>query len=357
MPGREARLAEQRRLLVAGDARHRHREPGGTRRVGDPEAATARANLGQARARDAEQVEQLVGPVAGVDVEEHGAAGVRRLGGVHAGEVPQDPRVDGAEREVGRRRRRRPRRAATRAWWPRSRGRARARCAPAPAARRRRRAARRSGPRCGGPATRWRGGGADRCARSHTTTVSRWLVMPMPTTVSPSSAGDHLAEGVLHRRARCRRGRARPNRAAGSAGGTRGRRRRGSRRRRRPRPCARRSCPASMARTTSATFRVLSAGRRRARGRRRGAGAGTRTRACVRRRVASPAPAAAGRCGHGAELERRSMGTSSSTSPRSGGHDDASVVERDLPVVTATEQPTTRPATTLVYHAPPCRMP
>ena len=79
-----------------------------------PEAAARRAHLREARRRDVEQREQLGRPRQRVDVEEQRAARVRRFGGMHAarrasGEVPEDPRVDGAERERRRRVRRRPR--------------------------------------------------------------------------------------------------------------------------------------------------------------------------------------------------------------------------------------------------------
>ena len=37
----------------------------------------------------------------------------------------------------------------------------------------------RKAPRCAGPARRWRCGSACRSARSQTTIVSRWLVMPI----------------------------------------------------------------------------------------------------------------------------------------------------------------------------------
>ena len=100
----------------------RHAEPAARRQR--PRAGTRRGT--------SNSVAQLVGPRARADVVEHRAARVRRVGRVHAavgaaGEVPQDPRVDGAEREVGVGRRRRRRAAATRASSPRSTGRARAR--------------------------------------------------------------------------------------------------------------------------------------------------------------------------------------------------------------------------------------
>ena len=103
--GLEARLAEQRRLLITGDAAHGHVEPGGGRGCRHPEAPATGSDLGETRAWYAEERAQLVGPAVRVDVVQERAAGVRRVGRVHAavgpaGEAPEDPAVDGAEREV-----------------------------------------------------------------------------------------------------------------------------------------------------------------------------------------------------------------------------------------------------------------
>ena len=84
--------------------------------------------------------------------------------------------------------------------------------------------------------------GPTRSRRSHTTTVSRWLVMPIAGDRLAVERGDDLGERRPGPRARCRRRRARPSRAAGSAAGTRGTRVARGGRRRRPRRCARRSC-------------------------------------------------------------------------------------------------------------------
>ena len=63
--------------------------------------------VGQHRARDAEDAQQLVVPVEGLQVHQHGAAGVGDVGGVDAavgaaGEVPQHPGVGVAEEGVAR---------------------------------------------------------------------------------------------------------------------------------------------------------------------------------------------------------------------------------------------------------------
>ena len=149
-----------------------------------------------------------------------------------AGELPEHPRVDGAEREVGVGRRRRPRAAATTSFDRREvrvehePGRARG-----SSARARRRAARRSVRRCAGPATRSRGARGRPVRRSQTTTVSRWFVMPIAAIglARVAQLGRDLGErldrdapdvvGVVLD----------PARAAGSAAGTRGTTRRAGR--------------------------------------------------------------------------------------------------------------------------------
>ena len=185
----EAGLSEQGGLLIAQDARDRHAGGQWPAGGGHAEPTARRAHLGQAAARHAEQVDQLGRPGEALDVEQQRAAGVRRLGGVHpagaAGQLPQHPGVDGAHGQVGPGLDAALPGAATRAWWPRSRGRAPA-GGPAhqvevPGARSssQRPAVRRSCqtmrpvPRpagCAGP----------------TTTVSRWLVMPTAATAASS---------------------------------------------------------------------------------------------------------------------------------------------------------------------------
>ena len=110
--------------------------------------------------------------------------GVRRIGGVHgaAGQTPQQPAVDRPERQIGPGFYTSLVRTARPAWWPRSRGRGPVRSGPGsdpddPAASSAAhcRAPRRSCQtmaRCRGSPVR----------RSHSTTVSRWLVMPIAAT-------------------------------------------------------------------------------------------------------------------------------------------------------------------------------
>ena len=198
MPGIEAGLAEQRGLLIAGDAGDRHLVAVQRLGAGGPEDAAARAAPRAARARARPAGRTARRPSAGVDVVEQRARGVGGIGRVLAGELEDQPGVDrpedGAARLAPARAARRRWPAATRSSCPRSRGRAPARCARAPAARGRPRAARRSAPRCGGPARRARGAAARRCRGSHTQTVSRWLVIPTassspgPTPASSSAS-------------------------------------------------------------------------------------------------------------------------------------------------------------------------
>ena len=72
---------------------------------GGAETAGRRAHLGQGVQGHPEEVAQLGGPGEGRRIEQQGAAGVGGVGGVGApdrpaGEVPQDPGVDGAEGEA-----------------------------------------------------------------------------------------------------------------------------------------------------------------------------------------------------------------------------------------------------------------
>ena len=99
--GAVAALAEERRLLVAGDSGYGDRRAEQFGR-GHTERVRRRIHIGQDRARHAQDLEQLVVPVAGADVEQQRARGVRRIGDVRAAlrEIPRDPCVDRAEREL-----------------------------------------------------------------------------------------------------------------------------------------------------------------------------------------------------------------------------------------------------------------
>ena len=143
-----AQPAEERSLLVAGDAADRERR---AEQLALAEDVARRADLRQQLARDVEEIEQLVVPVERVERAEQRARRVRLVGRVHApaGELPDEPRVDGAEGEPVARH---GRRAATRASSPRSTDRGRAPCARGGAPP----AARRSARPSAGPATRSR---------------------------------------------------------------------------------------------------------------------------------------------------------------------------------------------------------
>jgi hypothetical protein len=93
-PGAVAGLPEERRLLVARDAGDR-----------DVAAELGRRAIGFGRARDlrqrpwvdSEQPAEVGVPGEAVDVEQHGARGVREVGHVPPGELEDEPRVDRPE--------------------------------------------------------------------------------------------------------------------------------------------------------------------------------------------------------------------------------------------------------------------
>ena len=94
----EARLAEQRRALVA--ERRGHRDA--AERGGLPVDLRGGADLRQHRPRHAERVQQRLVPVERLEAHQHRPAGVRRVGQVAAGEVPDQPRVDRPEQDLAR---------------------------------------------------------------------------------------------------------------------------------------------------------------------------------------------------------------------------------------------------------------
>ena len=97
----EARLTEERCLLVAGRAGDRDACAEELRLADRPARAD---DLGEHGARDAEELEQLVVPVERREVEEQRSRGVGDVGRVHgpAGQLPDEPRVDRPEGEVAR---------------------------------------------------------------------------------------------------------------------------------------------------------------------------------------------------------------------------------------------------------------
>ena len=97
--GVEAGLPEERRLLVAGEARDRQLEPGERRRVGGRDLAPVGDQVGQGVAGYAEEAAQLVGPVAGRQVHQQGPRGVGDVGDVPgaAGHPGDEVGVDGAD--------------------------------------------------------------------------------------------------------------------------------------------------------------------------------------------------------------------------------------------------------------------
>ncbi len=96
-----AGLAEERRLLVAGDS--------GDGDFGAEHAFGGRAvhlgrgqDLRKHRARHAEELQKLLVPRAAVDVVELGARGIRGIGEMELArsELPREPAVDGAEKQL-----------------------------------------------------------------------------------------------------------------------------------------------------------------------------------------------------------------------------------------------------------------
>src|ERR1700761_709544 len=98
----ETRLPEQRCLLIAGDAGNGYLTTEEMLRLDVAIDFARRFHLGQHRPRHVEYLEQLVVPLALVDVVHQGARGVGVVGDMHlaAGEVPDQPGVDGAEQQL-----------------------------------------------------------------------------------------------------------------------------------------------------------------------------------------------------------------------------------------------------------------
>ena len=208
--------------------RSRSRKTRGSVRASSPQLGTS---SGSASRGTPEQVAQLVGPVAALEVEQQRARGVGDVGDVPgaAGHPGDQVGVDGAD-GVAAGLDQRPRvrlvlgqpgqlgagevrvepqpgqlaRPASSWPWPRASG---CRC---PAVRR----------SCQTIARR----GEPRVSRSHSSTVSRWLVMPIARQVrrSPSPGRRGRRGSPRGWPARSPRGSARPSRAAGSAGRTPG---------------------------------------------------------------------------------------------------------------------------------------
>ena len=175
---------------------------------GRAEVAGAVAHLRQQRRRHAEQLAQVRVPASAADVEQQRARRIGRIGGVHA--CRRSAATAGSCRSCRTRAcpappppaRRRRGRAARRFWWPRNTDRAAARCArdisgswPCWRSAAQASAVRRS---CQTMAL-WIGLPV---ARSQTTVVSRWLVMPI--AAMPRGVGAGLRHGVAHGRDRRR---------------------------------------------------------------------------------------------------------------------------------------------------------
>ena len=97
--GTEARLPEERGLLVPGDARDRHSRRYWADRAGPRPNTGGREYLWQHRRGYVERCQQLVVPRQAVEIEEQRARSVGGVGGVEpaAGQPPDQPRVHRAE--------------------------------------------------------------------------------------------------------------------------------------------------------------------------------------------------------------------------------------------------------------------
>ena len=100
-PGLGATLADEGRVLIAGDAADRQRDPE-DRSVHGAEVRRAIAHRRQNRGRHVEYRAEVIAPGLGVNVEQHRAGRIGRIGAVvlARGEPPQEKRIDGAEGEV-----------------------------------------------------------------------------------------------------------------------------------------------------------------------------------------------------------------------------------------------------------------
>ena len=99
--GLEAGLAEQGALLVAGHAANgdfaAQHLGAGLAKVGG-----RWQHLGQQAARNVQRGQQFIVPLIGVDVEQHGAAGIADVGGVAPalGQLPDQPAVHRAKSQI-----------------------------------------------------------------------------------------------------------------------------------------------------------------------------------------------------------------------------------------------------------------
>ena len=105
MPGCTAHLPEERRLLVAGDAGDRESADAQRARDASRTPRSMPAPPAAGSAGTSKQRQQFVVPRQRLDVEEHRARRVADVGDVplSAGQLPDEPGVDRAERQLARR--------------------------------------------------------------------------------------------------------------------------------------------------------------------------------------------------------------------------------------------------------------
>jgi hypothetical protein len=99
LPGVQARLGEQRRLLVDGQPGHRHRVA--PERGGLPDRLGAADHGRQLLGGDPERPAGLLGPLDPVEVQQQGPRGGGRVGHERAGQPVQQPGVGGGRHPVG----------------------------------------------------------------------------------------------------------------------------------------------------------------------------------------------------------------------------------------------------------------
>ncbi len=101
LPGLDAHLAEQRGLLIPGDAGDGNAGALARADVGVPVDLRGGTHFRQHLARDIQRFEHHRIPVQLVNVEQHGARGVGVVGdvGLALGHLPDQPAVDGAEQQ------------------------------------------------------------------------------------------------------------------------------------------------------------------------------------------------------------------------------------------------------------------
>ena len=101
----ETHLTGQCSVAVAEYTRNGNRTGEQSFTCGLAVGGVAGAHVGHHAAWDVEQLQQVVVPLHGVDVEQHGSRGIGEVSGMHlaAGEFPDEPRLDGTHEQFASR--------------------------------------------------------------------------------------------------------------------------------------------------------------------------------------------------------------------------------------------------------------